>query len=246
MWSDCDYLVRNVADRDFVEMQKCVGINYHAAGILFDLQLRRSFKPSSCHRFDALHVFLSNGIVPLELMLFLKAAKRIAGAYFVDFRQYAGRLGWQSPGCYKPEKAFSAAREKASDTSLKAGASEIFSAYPVFRQWAIDTFLHNERMRAPLRSLLLLLDVVDLVRQATRRLEDADSFASGLDTAVFAHLNAFTNAYGRDEMKPKHHEATHLGDQLRKDKVLLWTFTAERKHIVAKKVLEFAKKTKLF
>jgi hypothetical protein len=91
-------------------------------------------------------------------------------------------------------------------------------------------------MRLPLRSLMLLLDVVDLVLKANRRLQDVETLATRLETAVFAYLEA-TLAYGSQAMKHKHHELTHLADQLRRDGILLWCFTTERKHIIAKAVM---------
>ena len=52
VWADCDHLVSKIGDGDFAEIETCIGINYHAAGILFDHELRRCFKPSTCHRLD--------------------------------------------------------------------------------------------------------------------------------------------------------------------------------------------------
>ena len=76
--------------------------------------------------------------------------------------------------------------------------------------------------------------------------EDVESLAKRLDTAVFAYLQAYANAHGQAEMRHKHHELVHLADQLRKDKLLLWCFTAERKHIVAKEVMTDSKKRRNF
>ena len=246
VWADCEYLVRNVGDREFAEKESCVGINYHPNAILFDRELRRSYKPATCHRFDPLHVIFSNGLLGSELMLFMKTAKVHCKVYFPQFREYAERASWKSTGGVKPQDVFSAAREKSSDTYLKAGASELIAAYSVFRQWALATCLRIPAMRASLKSLLLLLDVVDLVLEAaTRRLreQDVESIASRLDTAVFAYLEAFANTYGRDLMRHKHHELVHLSAQLRRDKRVLWCFTAERKHIIAKAVMQHHTRT---
>jgi hypothetical protein len=250
VWDDCDYLVRNVGQAGFAEIESCVGINCHLEGILFDRELRKSFKPSSSHRYDALHVLLSNGLLAAELMYFMKDAKSHVGVYFSAFRDYAERVRWQCGGTVKPQDVFSAAREKSSDTTLKAGASELLASYAVFRQWALEMFVGIPAMRSSLRSLLILLDVVDLVlaaaTQPLRGQEDVESIASRLDAAAFAYLEAFANAHGRSEMKHKHHELVHLAEQVRKDKRLLWCFTAERKHIVAKALMSQSKKMQAF
>ena len=133
-------------------------------------------------------------------------------------------------------------KEKSSSATLKAGASELIASYAVFRQWTLETSLDKPAMQGSLRSLLLLLDVVDLIlKAAARRLQDqvVDGIASRLDTAAFAYLEAFVNAHGREATRHTHHEpAAPLSDQLRKDRWMLWCFTAERKHIVAKNLMQ--------
>ena len=121
--------------------------------------------------------------------------------------------------------------------------------YAVLRQWALEVFGRISAMRPSLKSLLLLLDVIDLVlKAATTRLRaaDVDDIASRFDIAVFAYLEAFADAHGRDEMKHKHHELVHLAAQLRKDGQLLWCFTMERKHIVAKSVMQHNRSLRAF
>ena len=239
-------------NEDFKELESCVGINFHADGILFARELRLAgFKPSASHRYDPLHIVFSNGLLPAEIMLFMKEARRQTGKYFGDFRAYASEgAGWQCEGYVKVLAAFSPHREKASDASLKASASELLAAYPVLRQWVLKEFTGIPAMRAALRSLLLLLDVADIVVEAATcpPLQDAAvmDLAARLDTAAFLYLEAFVNAYGRELMKHKHHELIHLADQLRRDKRLLWCFTAERKHIIAKSCMANNKSLRAF
>ena len=247
VWDDCEYLAANAEQR--AEIATCVGINYHPEGILFDRELRRSFKPSTSHRYDPLHVIFSNGILAAEIMSFFREVKRHVGVTFSHFREYAERVCWHSPGTVTPQRVFSAKREKSSDASLKAGASEIIAVYAVLRQWALAVFANNSAMRPWLKSLLLLLDVVDLVlKAATTRLraDDVEDIASRLDIAAFAYLEAFVDAYGRGAMKHKHHELGHLAEQLREDKRLLWCFTAERKHILAKSLMQHNRSLRAF
>ena len=179
-------------------------------------------------------------------MLFLKEAKQKKHMYFHAVREYFDRWGWQTQDTNKPDRAFSAQRERASDTTLKAGATEIIITYPFLRHFALENFLHDPDMRLALRSLMLLLDVVDLVLKANRRLQDVQTIADRLETAVYAYLQAFTLAYGVEAMKHKHHELIHLAAQLRMDDLLLWCFTAERKHIIAKSVMANCKKMTSF
>ena len=75
------------------------------------------------------------------------------------------------------------------------------------------------------------------------RVED---LASRVEVSTFAYLQAFRDAHGLVATRHKHHELVHLADQLRKDKILLWCFTAERKHIGAKSVMQFNTKQTAF
>ena len=246
VWSDYDYLVTNAVGATFELMQKCIGINYLPTGLLFARELRPAFKPSSSHRYDGLHVLFANGLVPPEFMLFFTEAKRIGRIYFVAVREYFDHWGWQTQGTHKPGRAFSEARENSSHGTLKAGASEIIIVYPFVRHFVLLNFLRDPDMRLAERSLMLLLDVVDLILKANRRLQDVEKLADRLDAAVFAYLKAFTDAYGFAAMKHKHHELIHLAAQLRMDKLLFWCFTAERKHILAKSVMDNSKKMTSF
>ena len=240
VWEDCDHLAAAPPNR-LQDLEKAVGINYHPDGILFDRALRRSFKPCTSHRYDALHVLLSNGLLGAEIVLFFKEAKRHARVTFVHFREYSELWQWLPMRRYSPRTIFSAHREKASDTYLKAGASELLAVYALLREWALSACRDISAMRPSLKSLLLLLDVVDIVvKAATTRMptDQVEDVAARLDNASFAYLQAFADAHGRIEMRHKHHELIHLADQLRKDKRLLWCFTAERKHIVVKAVMQ--------
>ena len=175
VWNDCELLESSAGATNLKELESSLGINLHADGILFARELRPSFKPSGSHRYDPLHVLFANGILNAEIMLFMKEARHHTGKYFAHFRAYVEGMGWQATGSAKVLAAFSAHREKASDASLKASASELLASYPVLRQWAIKEFMPVPALRASLRSFLLLLDVCDLVVEAaTQRLRDED------------------------------------------------------------------------
>ena len=245
VWEDCDHLAAHGGDAGIAVS---VGINYHANGILFDRELRQSFGPSSSHRYDPLHILFSNGLVPAEIINFfqqLAEAHRLGKLTFGPFRAYAERCGWQSRCNQSVQRVFGPGKEKPGGTSLKVSAQDLLALYPLLREWALRELSSDAAMRPALTSLLLLLDVVDLVVEAATasRLDDAavTAIADRLDETVFAYLQAFADAYGHDEMKHKHHELVHLAEQLRKDKRLLWCFTAERKHILAKAVMEHNK-----
>ena len=202
VWEDCDHLAAAPPNR-LQDLERAVGINYHPDGISFDRALRRSFKPCTSHRYDPLHVLFSNGLLGAEIVLFLKEAKRHARVTFANFREYSELRRWMPTGRSSPSTVFSAHREKASDTYLKAGASELLAVYSLLREWALSACRDISAMRPSLKSLLILLDVVDLVvKAATTRVpaDHVEDIAARLDNAAFAHLKAFADAHGRIEM----------------------------------------------
>ena len=97
VWEDCDYLAAAPPNRR-QDIETCVGINYHPDGTLFDRALRRSFKPSTSHRYDALHVLLSNGLLAQEIVLLFKYAKQHARVTSAHFREYSEVWRWE-PTC---------------------------------------------------------------------------------------------------------------------------------------------------
>lgn len=247
IWADVDHLLQHANLPHFAEKQQCIGINFHPEHLLFDLEMRRVLQPSSTHRYDVQHVIFSNGVLPRELMGFLNAAKEKCGIYFADVREYMKRWKWQGPGHSKPEQVFNETRESSSSDSLKAGASEIYSICPLFRHFAIDVFHDTPCMALHLLSLLLLLDVVDLVRSASKACANQiTAIAVKLDRAVFKYLEAFKRCYGYAACIPKHHMLIHIASQILADLFLLWCFVVERKHIMVKKQFENDKRQRKF
>ena len=199
-------------------------------------------RPTSVSRYDPMHTMFSNGIVGLEIMQFLKAAKAKRRTYFKEVHSFIAS-GWLvrsqvKMGC-RLKDVFAPAREALSDTMLKAMAFEILAIYPVFRFY-VETQLRCQELEKEIDSLLVLFESADLVMGCIRgqplNAREADSIASALEFINSTHLEAFKRAYGSGAVIPKHHFNLHVPSQLRADGRLLSCWTLERKHKCAKRL----------
>ena len=89
VWDLCDAL-SICPQKSIKEMEVSTGINFIPQGYLFDLELRPFVRPATSNRFDAMHVVFSNGILGLEVMLFLRDSLAAEGIYFASVRRCVG------------------------------------------------------------------------------------------------------------------------------------------------------------
>lgn len=233
--------------RQFAELQQSAGFNHNPVGVLSDPQLRAHFLPSSITTFDAMHCIFANGTASVEAFLFLRQCRTELGIRYADLKAFCGAT-WEFPenlrakGRALPE-VFSQGREQASTDTFKAGATEVLMTMPLLCHFAERVVVPSGKLKAELRSLFAQGEVVSAVLGAKRaRTYDA----TVLSAAVDKHLRLFVRAYGAEYVKPKHHYATHLGRQARRDGVILDAFTVERKHYAGKRAAEHVDNTRDF
>ena len=66
-----------LSKKDFKLLNQSLGLNYTPHGVLFDVELRRYFKPISILQYDWLHCLLVQGIFPHEINLALAELKSV-------------------------------------------------------------------------------------------------------------------------------------------------------------------------
>ena len=126
---------------------------------------------------------------------------------------------------------FSVVRETSCTGSIKAGASEIVSTYPVMRRFVLEVY--GDAAQEPhVRSFLLLCEIVDIC-VALMHGSGTDA-AAPLPSLVSRYLPMFTSAHGVMALKWKHHALVHLYRQIIQDGLLLTCWVTERKNIDAK------------
>ena len=108
---------------------------------------------------------------------------------------------------------------------LRVFFSRITSQLFIFASAALSTLV-------VLRVFFALYDVMRMCGEAKKT--KTDVVPRDLALALSRHLELFTAAYTKNEVKPKHHYAMHLPNQIANDGFLLDCFVHERKHQVAK------------
>ena len=121
-------------------------------------------------------------------------------------------------------------RKTPQDVRPAGSASEMMSVGPVVRKWLLDVVKPKGVCPAQVASLLLCIDVMDLlVHVNSGRVTPAM-----LADAIAAHYAAHVVAYGYTLFVPKHHYMLHMPDQLARFKFLVSCFVHERKHKIVK------------
>ena len=247
VWSMIDNLVASQAHLPtprFKEMQQRTGFNYQPDSLLFDVELRPYVHPATNNRFDPMHVIFSNGILGLEVMLFLRSARKAHGMYFAQVRAHFAETQWTSPksrqGQCDFQGCFSEAKEASSNDFLKVGASDLLAVYPAFRHFVVEASSGSASLKREMDSLLLLLEVCDLIKAALRHplANRVRQLAAKLGQTAALYVEAFKLAYGEGMVRVKHHELLHLAAQLLLDGLLLACWAMERKHIKAKQAFD--------
>ena len=226
----------------FKKLEKSYGLNHCTEGLLQDEALRPHVKPATVHTEDGMHTFLSSGLCQLEIGLFLTAAKqniRTDGKAWPVYQQLEIFCGadWKFPKWY-PKKApaisslFNAAREKAGGESFNATASEILAVMPLLECFTHKFIAPTGRLDKECASFHSLCCCVKMLQEAKRTGNNVDP--QELQHEIALHQRLFVEAYGVDEVIPKHHRAFHLPGQLLRDKQLIDCFVHERKHKIIK------------
>ena len=105
------------------------------------------------------------------------------------------------------------------------------SALPLLAMFIKDLKPTTEQMRLVIESMLKGIWLCELLQNC---LSTAIVSPSQLEEAILGHLHAQFEAYADELGIPKTHYATHLGDMLRRFKLLIGTYTQERLHQLVK------------
>ena len=217
------------------ELERMLGLNLAPTSILFDPVLRLRAPPSIIC-WDWVHVWLVSGISQNEIHLFLLRANGVLEWSHIQTYFQA----WECPAAHTDigtlRRLWGARREASCGSSFKCSASEMLDMYPIFRSFLNHVLAPQDLLTAEINSMnhmMACLDVLVRVLWGDRRPETAREL--GLKTSMY--LNTFKETYDHNDLKPKHHYAMHLPQQmLNHEGFLFGTFTLERKHQVAKRI----------
>ena len=233
------------------EMEKSFGFNATSHSIWCDVALGADCERSllDCMSYDWVHSYLQDGAFTSEAWLYISST----GTSHADLHRYLSAELWRWPHASHHKSAylhriFDTYRSSSSERAdkLKASSSELLGLFGILRHY-VETEVREDARFATFRaSFLACCKVLDVLLLCKRGYLPVDEGADALDKAVAFHLDAHKRAYGNDHVKPKHHFMFHIGDQFRRDKVILDTFVIERGHLLVKSIAEHCKNTTNF
>jgi len=220
----------------FEDLQKAMGLNFVAEGVLADKQLRPLVRPSMFAR-DPAHTCLCNGTAGWEISGLFMAYKKVRPQFaFSTMRELCG-AGWEWPTWCRTKglackHVFSDAREDKAfgDGVLKAGGSEVLLVYPLVRYFVETIVAKQGLIPAERKSFLSLCDLLDRLQHIKHEGKERNDMTAVIEAAS-RHLRDHQAAYGDTLLKPKHHYEQHLDKH---SDFYLDCFVQERKHTLLK------------
>ena len=204
------------------------GLNFHENAVLGSLKLRGVFRPTS-GRYDGFHVLWSQGVVQQEVDLMVTTLAEEQIASNSDLSDYAA-AGWRVGSNNKllPPKGFF------KDDEVKTGAQGVKYSFYLLRHYISEFspgWQHiSPSMQRKIDSFTALFDWVSELHSMALRSDFRQGRCDNLKVMQKRWMDAFKAAYGRTEVRPKHHMALHIPIQIKKDKFFVTSQAQEKKH----------------
>ena len=216
---------------EFEKKEMDFGWNYCPSSIV--LNDRMGINIVSSTMLDWAHIYVCDGIGSDEVGECMSAYRsaRDPQTSYREIGEYVAQ--WEFP--MKRSVAHLFTENKAAANYRKKGftstASEMLTLVPVLLRYFEHVVLPRGRLLGHARSMIAVLRVIVLLQAIRSCCVTPEVLAA----AIVTHLIAYSDAYGANAMRPKHHYALHLPDMLRRFGLLLTTLTHERKHRLVKK-----------
>lgn len=242
----------NMTKRRFEDLERVHGLNANPDGMLADLVLRPHLDPISVMAYDWVHTLLQDGTVTVEAFEFLRSCES-HGVRAADIRAFLKDEAWSFPAAGRAKakalhKVFDEYRSQSSQEAdkLKCTASELLGLYGLLRHFIETRVGSPEDLSAKRTSFDAVCLCLDLILMAKRGLASCREVAPRLLQASCRHLQLHIAAYGDSHIKPKHHWALDIAEQLRAHDCVLDAFIIERIHLQVKAVAEHVRNTARF
>jgi hypothetical protein len=233
-------------------LEKMYGLNYNGDGVLADVELRAVLDPVHAFTYDWVHTFLSDGLFSCEAFLMIKACQPL-GIQQSHLCAYLKDSKWQFPLAHTSKskslyRVFDVYRASASAEAdrLKSSASEMLGLYGLLRHFVEVHIGRRDDIAAQREVFDSACTMLDLIMSAKRGEVPVSVVATKLRSVTSTHLDLHIRCYGTDKIKPKHHWAADIPEQLERDQLVLDAFVVERMHLDVKSVAENVKNTSRF
>ena len=122
--------------KDFEHQTNIFGVNYNPRGIVYSAGLRNVFRPVSSIRFDAMHIFFSNGVANIEAYNLLRALESRGVLWSMVQAWFLSDIKVQGVGQWEIRSIARLFNEKfrklsISHKMLRGGASQIQTIIPL-------------------------------------------------------------------------------------------------------------------
>ncbi len=223
-----EHLHANVSKAAFEENETLAGWKWAPEMWAMKQHLWLMLKPSD-FVYDVMHNYFSNGVVGMELGLFLEAALTKTTLTREDLEAVVLASAWKG-ACgllsnWDVKQLFNAKLFK-SGADYKGGASQTLSLLPLMTYIASSALVGFSEIKKNVDSLIALNLVVNCIVQCKQQ----PTAITELLPLQENHLRCFQRAYSVTLTRPKHHYGLHTVDQVLRSGILLDTFCTERKN----------------
>ena len=234
-----DYLQSLPRRKDREEAEKLLGWHHNAlsASVLIQDDIR-NWIPLSSLRYDAMHCFLANGIVPQELGLWYNALLDNTTCDIDAIRKYILQCWTASrESSLDVNKIFTNKRWQ-KDRDFRGDASEALSVLPLMVAFSWEVIVPEFAVVRPQCECLTTLCALICCWTAAKRGGDLQPKSTEMQRLQKIHLQQFASVYSIDVCRPKHHYSLHLPQQWNEHKMCVDCFPAERKHRLFKRIAQ--------
>ena len=210
--------VRGNAERSD-NLQKAYDLNFNPNGLLFDDALMRDVDIVSAFTYDWVHTMLQDGVMNVEIKLFLDACTAKLGLPMKTIETYMkGRFSFPKFCRIKSSqiwRLFDQHHLGSPDAEkLKCQASELIAMYPALRHFVETEIGDRPELANERRSFDAACNVLDIMLLAKRGSLNLAEAAVQLRAAVDHLLVVHKQCYGEDHLKPKHHWMYDVADSM--------------------------------
>ena len=213
------------------------GFNVNLKGLLADLTLRQHVCLDDVCTLDWVHSAFQDGAITCEMWLFTQAAEELELCSFASVEAFLKRPGWSFPRHLHESaglhRIFSKWRSDSSHQTekLKCSSSEAISLYGLFRHYVETCVPRRPELELKRASLIAAFEFIDRIMEVKRGIVDVRDAIGPLRQTLSNFMRLHVRAYGKTNIKPKHHWLFDILDQLLRDLMLLDSFTLERLHL---------------
>ena len=223
-------------------MQRMTGYKPTADGLLACQRLRTQINLLGVARYDWVHVFLADGLLSTEVWLTIDAARRAGLCTVADLQVEIARWSWPKSQRGQLVKLFDESIIAASEGKgrLCCSASDLLTLFRLLRHWTGVGLARDARIAPNIACFELLCDAVDTLLAAKRFRKPMAVAGRELRAQLSEYLSRHKAIYGDTHIRPKHHWAFDVCDQLETDSMVIDAFTLERLHLRIRKNADHA------